>query len=121
MNTQCPLIVSELFGMRHFGENFALVAMISATGSSFVFATALFGTLYDYSAKAQAVETGQVLNASSGEETVWECVGAVCVRAAALVSTGGCAVAIVLSVMLMQRQRRQRDAHVVAVATTCTS
>ena len=114
MNTQCPLIVSELFGMRFFAENFALVAMVSATGSSFVFATALFGTLYDYAAEAQATDSGQVLSA---DETLRECFGAVCVRRAALVSAGCCMVAVMLSLMLTIRQQRQLDAKLVTVAT----
>ena len=120
MNTQCPLIVSELFGMCHFAENFALVAMVSATGSSFVFATALFGTIYDYAAEAQASDAGEVLSivsASSAEEQVRQCFGAQCVRGAALVSAGCCAVAIMLSLMLMQRHQRRRGAKVVTVAT----
>ncbi len=105
--------------MRHFAENFALVAMVSATGSSFVFATALFGTLYDYKAEAQAIDAGQVLSsvsASSNEEKVRECFGAECVREAALVSAGCCAAAIVLSLMLMQRQPWRRGAKVATVA-----
>ena len=116
MNTQCPLIVSELFGMRHFAENFALVAMVSATGSSFVFATALFGTIYDYAAEAQAIDAGQILSIvspSSAEEKVRECFG----TGAALVSAGCCAAAIMLSLMLMQRQQRRRGAKVVTIAT----
>jgi hypothetical protein len=115
MNTLCPLIVSELFGMRFFSENFALVAMVSATGSSFVFATALFGTLYDHE-----VQAANIASASSAGGKGRECFGAVCVRRAALVGAGCCAAAAVLSLALLQRQQRQQRGQVaklVAVAT----
>jgi hypothetical protein len=96
----------------------AQVAMVSATGSSYVFATVLFGTFYDSAATSQQQQerqgfglhpdSGVGLDSAEGEGAGEgrECFGAVCVRRAALASAVCCGVATVLSLILLRRQQR---------------
>jgi hypothetical protein len=94
----------------------AQVAMVSATGSSYVFATVLFGTFYDSAATSQQQQERQGfglhpdsdlgLDSAEGAGEGRECFGAVCVRRAALASAVCCGVATVLSLILLRRQQR---------------
>ena len=60
--------------MSHFSENAALVAMVSATSSSYVFATLLFATFYDGTAAAQAaasaLEDSAIMSSFEGESAL---------------------------------------------------
>ena len=114
VNTQCPLMVADLFGMEHFAENHALVAMSAATLSSYVFATLLFAMFYDRTAAVQAQTAAAFtleLELEPGEGAgviLNDCSGVQCVREAALWSAVCCAVAVVLSLVLVRRHTTHR-------------
>ena len=82
------------------------VACLSATTSSFVFATLMFAAFYDAAAGA---EVAGLPAEEEGGGSRRECFGSGCVVGVGLTCAACCAATALLSVVLIRRSRRRAD------------
>lgn len=84
-----PVLTSEIFGLKHFGANYCLVALAPAIGS-FVISTELTSFLYER-------------NVPEGET---KCLGKICFQMTFFIIAAMCALCSILSIILYFRTRR---------------
>ena len=90
-----PSIISDLFGLKHFGGNYSGMRWCPSLGSLFI-STLLAGTLYDLRAT-------EGVNADDDHDHV--CYGPECFRLTFFISSAICAVCCALSVIFYQRTK----------------
>ncbi|KAG6476973.1 protein NUCLEAR FUSION DEFECTIVE 4-like [Zingiber officinale] len=107
-----PAAASELFGLKNFGALYNFLTVANPAGS-LIFSGLIASVIYDYEAEQQARKHHKSLvrirrlfevASFSGEETV-KCTGAICFFLSSLIMSGLCAIAVVLSLILVYRTR----------------
>ncbi|KAG6479753.1 hypothetical protein ZIOFF_063225 [Zingiber officinale] len=107
-----PAAASELFGLKNFGALYNFLTVANPTGS-LIFSGLIASVIYDYEASQRAQKHHKSLlrirrlfevASFSGEETV-KCTGAICFFLSSLIMSGLCAIAVVLSLILIYRTR----------------
>ncbi|CAI9113113.1 OLC1v1013655C2 [Oldenlandia corymbosa var. corymbosa] len=99
-----PAAVSELFGLKSFGALYNFLTLASPAGS-LIFSGVIASGIYDYEAKKQ--HTILVLgNAHVEEAKTLACHGSICYSLTCGIMTGLCAIAVVLSLIVVHRTKR---------------
>ena len=110
-----PAAASELFGLRNFGALYNFLTVANPAGS-LIFSGLIASRIYDYEAERQAElhlnsEFSMFEGVGDGGKHVLteeplRCEGAICFYLSSLIMSGLCAIAVILSMILIRRTKK---------------
>ncbi|RRT71261.1 hypothetical protein B296_00007911 [Ensete ventricosum] len=100
-----PAAASELFGLKNFGALYNFLTVANPAGS-LIFSGLITSVIYDDEAAKQAHGNINSLRvAALGVEEPLKCTGTICFFLSSLIMSGLCAIAVILSLVLVYRTR----------------
>lgn len=98
-----PAAISELFGLKSFGALYNFLTLASPVGS-LIFSGVIASGIYDYEAEKQASLTRNALGVLMDDDSL-SCSGTICYSITCGIMSGLCAIAVVLSLIVVYRTR----------------
>ncbi|CAL5440724.1 unnamed protein product [Camellia sinensis] len=99
-----PAAASELFGLKSFGALYNFLTLASPVGS-LIFSGVIASGIYDYEAEKQASLKQLVSGIPLMEDESLSCSGIICYSITCGIMSGLCAIAVVLSLIVVYRTR----------------
>lgn len=98
-----PAAISELFGLKSFGALYNFLTLASPVGS-LIFSCVIASGIYDYEAEKQASLTRNALGVLMDDDSL-SCSGTICYSITCGIMSGLCAIAVVLSLIVVYRTK----------------